>query len=296
MSKIMIIGDIHGRVKNPISRTDDISDVLCDKFRQLKAIAVKEGVTAVISTGDLLDKARVTNEALLLMSSLISAMAVPFHVIVGNHDMIGNTMEGYELSSLNLLARITENLLVLDRPTLVGSAMLHPRHYGDNDYMLDMPKDANCNSNIIICHAMISNSATMFDTILAADIETNADMVICGHNHNKVYYAHDKKIVYNPGALLRLTAATEDRQRQVEIGILNTAKELVLKRIELKISDTFVRTEESATAVKLSDDIVAALNATFEHIKSTSEIMADVLSQSNYSDDVVEKLKEYISA
>jgi len=291
----LIIGDIHGRVKTPISRKDNIEEVLTEKFKQIKKLIDKKNILAVVTTGDLLDKARVSNETLIFMRDLIHSLEIPFLTIVGNHDMIGNSIENHSVSSLALLEEITENLKVLDDVetffTPDGEQVnFFANHYGCESYSIETLSGY----NIIIAHDMITETEQMFDSTCYSDIQTNADLIICGHNHNKL----EKAMIYNPGALLRLSAAKEDREREVEVGILSFAFESIsIEPVFLEIGsvdDVFSISEIEDKQEMLSETMSKILDQKLGEISSIRDILNSVLGSIEYVEEDLEELKKYI--
>lgn len=49
--KALIIGDIHFRLNNPISRKDNIQEAFEDKFNQIKSIIKESDIHYIITTG-----------------------------------------------------------------------------------------------------------------------------------------------------------------------------------------------------------------------------------------------------
>jgi len=54
--KALIMGDVHFRLNNPISRKDNIQEAFEDKFNQIKSIIKESDIHYIITTGDIFDK------------------------------------------------------------------------------------------------------------------------------------------------------------------------------------------------------------------------------------------------
>ena len=289
--KFLLIGDIHARSKTPHARRDNIQEVLADKFSQVGELALKHGVTAVITTGDLFDKARVSNETLLFTSELINKLPVQLITAVGNHDMIGNSNENYKLTSLHILEKITENLRVMNNDYIrFRDLTIFFNRYGNDNFI---KKNNKTGFNILVTHSMITESATMFDSISVQDVKTNYDFILTGHNHSKFLY----KNIYNPGALLRLTAGKEDRKRIIEVGLISIEKEIKLERILLKINpeEEVFDLEQIIKKEKILDAaMIDKLNSVISKISTVQDVFNLVLKNKDYNKDALELLKKYV--
>ena len=291
--KFLLIGDIHARSKTPHARQDNIQEVLANKFSQVEELALKHGVTAVITTGDLFDKARVSNETLLFTSECIAKLPCVIYSIIGNHDMIGNSNENYKLTSLHILEKITENLVLIPATGVrFENVVIYGNNYGNNNFILTGQKVKGV-KDILVTHSMITESATMFDSISVQDVKTNYDFIITGHNHSKFLY----KNIYNPGALLRLTAGKEDRERAVEVGLLTVDVDITLEKILLKISDveeTFDLEQIIKKEKILDAAMIDKLNSVVSNISTVQDVFNLVLKNKDYNKDVIELLKKYV--
>lgn len=283
--KILIVGDVHFRVNSPISRVDDISEVFIEKFKQIAYICEKHHIDNVVITGDIFDKARPTIETMLLAEKCIK-MLPEVWTIVGNHDMIGNTMANFEITGLNVLKKLCNNLHFLsDRPEL-SIENLVGLNYGNNNFNVEYYKDM-----ILVCHSMITDGTSMFESIDANNIETTAKFIIAGHNHNII--CTDK--VYNPGALIRLTSAKDDRERQVEVGILDT-NDLKLKRIRLAIKPMEEVFDISVVKQKekiISQELIESLQKSIENVKTAAELLSEAAKEA--SQEAREKINLYFN-
>ena len=161
--KALIIGDIHFRLNNPISRKDNIQEAFEDKFNQIKSIIKESDIHYIITTGDIFDKAKVTNETLWFAHDLFSSLEIPIISIVGNHDMIGNSINNHKLSSLYLLQKLCKNLILLnDNPIFkIGDTNIIGNNYGNDNFIIE-DIDTTC-KNIILTHSMITEKVQMFD-------------------------------------------------------------------------------------------------------------------------------------
>ncbi len=223
--KILIIGDIHFRIITPVSRLEvDMSNVFIDKFNEIKRIASRYKVDLIVCTGDVFHKARSSKETERLAEKCFRILKdYDIVSIVGNHDMIANTMTDIHLTSISLLEDLKSmsHFRVLPDGIAFQDSSLHIKanHYGNNDFVVDKELKKIYENNIVVTHSMITQGYMPYKTTDTEDVETDFDLLISGHNHRTVYHKDDSKVIYNPGALIRLTSEDKDMIRQVEVGI-----------------------------------------------------------------------------
>lgn len=289
--KMLIIGDIHIRANTPISRKDDIKDVLKDKFFKIRKLIEKEDVDFVLTTGDVLDRSFVGNETLLLAEELINSLKVPIYSICGNHDLKGNTINNYKESSISILERLCSSLIIPMSDSLnFGNIRIYFSHYGNDNFIIENKDDSKY--NIIVAHSMIVDSYCMFEAIDVNSVNTNADLIITGHNHQKFY----KNNVYNAGALLRLSSAKGDMDRKVEVGIFNSDTKQITQ-VELDIAD-YTEVFDVDTANKkqqiLNESVIQELSDIISNVTSTSDIINIVISEEGLTDEEIRDVNSYL--
>lgn len=288
--KFLIIGDIHFRLNNPSARLDNIEEVFRDKFSQINSIIDNENIDYVITTGDLFDKAKVSNETLWFAQELISSLKIPVISIIGNHDMIGNSIANHRNSSLYVLDKLCNNLIITDNITNkeFDDTVFYFNNYGNDNFMLD--KIDKNKYNVIVTHSMITTGYSMFDTIDASSINTNANLIITGHNHQKF---HTDK-VYNAGALIRFSRADGDFNREVEVGILENGK---IKKRLLNIkpyTEVFNMEIEEKKKEILNETVMKELNNVIQKVNSNKDILSMLIDDNKYEEEVLIELKKYI--
>lgn len=294
--RFLLIGDIHFRTNTPRSRNDDIVVAIKSKFAYIEQLISKEKADAVLCTGDIFDISKTTNESLLLAKEMFESLKIPVYSIIGNHDMIGNSIENHERSSLNILKMICSNFYILDNSTnlIVDDVCITARHYGDHSYKV-IP--TNCDYNILISHTMVVDSPTMFESIHVSDVlkETDADFVLVGHNHKKFIDAgpnslHNKSCVYNPGALIRLSIAEGDYDRDIEVGLIDTETK-VFNMFNIPTNKNCFNLEEiEEREAILADAFVDSLNMSIEYIQPVENIVHRIMDEANVRESVRENM------
>lgn len=290
--KFLIVGDIHLRLNTPISRKDNIEEVFRDKFKQLRNIIIDNEIDAVLNSGDLLDKSFVGNETMRFAEEMINSLEIPFIMCLGNHCLKGNSVNNYNTSSISILQKLCDNLIipVNERYIDLEDVRIYLNHYGNDNFIID---DLDTRKqNIILTHSMIVNGETMFDSINLNEVNTNADLLITGHNHCKFH----KGKVYNAGALIRLTSGKGDMDREVEVAILDSDT-MILKKILLNITpqnEAFDVKEIAKKQSILDDYVIQELNKAMSNITSTQDIVNLVIEESNPTKEAIDCLKNYL--
>ncbi len=296
--KLLLIGDVHIRTNTPRSRTDNIVEVLRYKFKQLTEIVNDKSVEAVICTGDIFDIAKTNNESLLLAKELFDGLGVPVYTIIGNHDMIGNSIKNHEMSSLNILEMIAYdfNIINMGNNILKDEVQLIPRHYGDKSYSTSINGLVIDNVyKLLVSHTMVVDAPTMFESVSTKEVfdETDADFVLVGHNHKKFYQRWVNKdmkdcVVYNPGALLRLTIAEGDYNREVEVGLLDTCTNN-LERLILNSNNSFKIDEIEEMTEVISRTLTSFMDVQMSNIRTVEDILLEIAHINNIPENIVNK-------
>lgn len=284
--KFLLIGDIHFRNESPINRKDDIVEVFKDKFKQLKQIIKRNKIDYVLTVGDILDRSVSSVPTINLAEELLSSLEIPVYSILGNHDLVGNVVNGYNKSSIFLLSKLCSNLnIILEEYIDLEDTRIYFNHYGDNNFIIKDKDDSKF--NIVLTHSNIYDGDSMFDSINCRDLITNADFLFTGHIHSKFLYNN----IYNAGSLVRLTRAEGDYNREVEVGILDVNDRVYsLKKYKLNISnyqDVFNAKDIVSIKRELNNKVCEILN---NELQSVDEIIIGL--KNKYKEEVINKFKE----
>lgn len=284
--KFLLIGDIHFRNETPLSRKDDIEEVFKDKFKQLRQVIKKYQINYVLTVGDILDRSVSNVPTINLAEEMLSGLEIPIYSILGNHDLVGNVVNGYNKSSIFLLSKLCSNLnIILEEYIDLEDTRIYFNHYGNNNFIIK-DKD-NSKFNIVLTHSNIYDGDSMFDSINCRDLITNADFLFTGHIHSKFLY----NSIYNAGSLVRLTRAEGDYNREVEVGILEVNDRVYsLKTHKLNISnhkDVFNAKDIVSVKRELNNKVCEVLN---NELQSIDKIIIGL--KNKYKEKVINKFKE----
>lgn len=219
---IVYATDIHLTDRQPVNRTAPVSAGLV-VFSNLLYLA-QERKAALVLGGDLFD---MPNPSYELLSSVIRQLRhfkdVPVFVCRGNHDVNyanmdkacglsvleqtglvtplenGAAINGFYVSAYDYEPRLP---FVLDKETNKWNLNVL---FDNKSYMTDY-------TTVVVAHLPIVTKHVPYDHMLAFDIETDADYLLCGHIHEKFSTVINsnspsgdgKAYVINPGCLFRL--------------------------------------------------------------------------------------------
>lgn len=231
MSKLLLIGDVHYRGTSPRNRKDDYQAAAKNKLLEIFAIAKNKKVDAILQTGDLFDRPEVSITTLLNLKTILEQSPVPIYLTPGNHDIYSYNLSTYNRTSLKLLELLVPQLKVITdpaKPQLIGNTLISFQPYSSEvdvygfGYAIeeDIVKSYPDHYKIKVTHGYCMLNAPVWDRYtLIADCQTNADLVINGHDHkgHGVFKRHDGVIFSNPGALMRKEATTHNAIRSVDV-------------------------------------------------------------------------------
>lgn len=236
--RILHITDTHGTARTPESRTDIYYISFLRKFYELGYVIKKAKVDMVIHTGDLFHSARVSNKFAGYVAEIMKSWNVPIYVVPGNHDIEGYSKDTLEQSTLGLFAKAqVVKLLDRDYPltidcgkgdqqfTIAISGQEYYAHIDEgNPADFEMQQDTK-DLNILCYHGWLTNKPTMAEIkhTEAKDVNTDADIILCGHFHESYEFEIGDTSVYNPGSMMRVERNEYNRKNRPKYGILDIA-------------------------------------------------------------------------
>ncbi len=218
MTKILLTADVHLRTSQYArsSRGDDFSAALMNAFK----VGVREGVEAILISGDLLDSTRPSPKIIATLKQLdIEACKHGLLILVtsGNHDMTDPhwaTIAGVTAQGACGL-RIIDNELV----TLPSGITVYGQPFVNKDKFLAI-RDSLPAADILMFHAMVHELTHGFKSDHAfalADLPTDKYKVIAlGDVHRREYVTVGSCLVGQPGST-ELCEAGEDEKKTVTL-------------------------------------------------------------------------------
>ena len=227
--KIIHITDSHGSMKSPEGRKDVYYATFLRKLYELGYVIRHEKADAVIHTGDLFHTARVADKLAGLTAEIIRSWKVPVYVVPGNHDIEGYSMSTIEHTKLGLLAKAGV-IKILDRisPITVdckdftvaisGQEFYQGIDEGNPDDFM-MQQDA-ADFNILCYHGLLTDHQMPMKHTLASSINTDADVILCGHLHTSFTASVGNTDIYNPGSMMRIERTEYNKNHMPQYGVL----------------------------------------------------------------------------
>lgn len=254
--KFLYFGDRHYSAnKIPPNRLDDFLETTKKKDLEIMEIAKNNDVKAFLQPGDFVNEKDVRGENEFISEivnrwNLLSPNRIPIIGVAGNHDLIGNSIDTLNDTTLGLLNNLgLINLVDKDHPiffitedglkvAITGTS--YHLEQDEKDYVDDyIVKEKLGDIHIHITHGMLSDKDmgklikhTLIDDIL----DTKADITLCGHNHIGFGIKHiNGKYFINIGSVTRYTGDLKEITRKPSIALIDISKSgIKIEEIPLK--------------------------------------------------------------
>jgi len=239
MSKFLYASDLHGRGRNSVNRLGDYFTDWLLKVDECIAIYKQNKCKCWIIGGDIFDSNTVSNSVVDEFVDRIEKNNIYVGVIYGNHDLVNCNIEMSKSTSLAHIIRRSNNFELLDYYEGEDYVMkgINYKHNIEEDIVETGIKFKKTDKyKIAVPHAFICLKKFPFAThVLASDIDTNADLVLCSHFHQDWGIVEVNNTQYlNLGAFGRLSitehkhmpkvAVVDTSAREIDIIELSSAK------------------------------------------------------------------------
>lgn len=245
--KFLYVGDLHERSTPPKNRKDNWEETYTNKILEIREIAKKYDVKAILHGGDFFSKHKYDTEFLakvlnrwghknynekLLEEGVIvgGTNEAPIITPIGNHDLLGSSLKSYEKTSLCFLESIGFVTIANKERPLVFKEDNFTVAITGGHYELDMDEtkepyiinEKQGDYHIHIVHGMLTDHKwpdgvphTTLDEIL----HTQADLTIAGHDHKGFpLVEHEGKLFVNPGSPVRM--GTDEIKRRPKVMLI----------------------------------------------------------------------------
>lgn len=243
--KILFMTDTHITAKAPVSRLDDIQEVIKLKMKEIGVLVNKEKIELIIHGGDMFHRPEVSNKFTGEVAKIIRDYNIPFYVVPGNHDLQGQNEESLPHSKLGLLSNAGVVKILNRKNPLVLNDNGFKISIEGQEYHPDIDKDAikdyevhnkTADFKILAIHSMLLDHEYFKDIphTQIKDVCTQANLVLSGHYHPGFKTKQVNNTLYmNPGSLLRI----EDSNHKPKVIILNFDDgKLSYNEYELKVA------------------------------------------------------------
>jgi len=280
-----VLGDLHLTNHRPVRRIDDYWQTQIEKFEQSLQIVKKCDV--VIQVGDFFDSPYVANRVKATIIELIKKhLTNPIYCIFGQHDISGHSELTFNNSPLAVLqaAGVVE---------LLGSTVTLFPHDGEILHAfgasfgqpIPEPEDQ-AELNLLVTHQMIGDRPLYPGQELQAPKQFLIDnpgfqFIFCGDYHYRFQQTYQKRLIVNPGALVRKSISEWDLAHQPAVMLVDTKTRAVSEHLlnvcpANKVFD-LSRSEEKDTEILLQ--FIEALQAREGTAISWKEVLQDVLQK-----------------
>jgi len=293
--KILIVGDLHLRVRCPRKRTDENFMHTClDKLHQILDIAVEFGCDFIVQAGDFFDSPDPSKELIAEVIEHLRTSSCPVFVIHGQHDLAFHNKNASRRSALRILeaARCLTSLNTI--PEGYGNTNLYGASFGQTP---TPPKNTDV-YNILVAHTMVGNRPLWPGHDLTGPKAYMRkypwfDLYVVGDYHYPFEETCKDKVMINAGAVLRLTSDKRDRTRHPKVVVYDT-KTNEAEDIHLKVlpwETVFDLTEEETDKPQF-DELIDRLRKQGEIGVSFAENLASYLEGRDVEEAVRDLLWE----
>jgi len=248
-----LLGDLHLSRRSPEKRTDsNYFMTLLDKLDQALSVCDQHHCDYILQVGDFFNSPMVGNYVVSTIIRKLNSYRSKFTVcaVAGQHDMVGHSRSTLSNSPIAVLEAANVIRILGAEPYSLNEADVHL--YGAS-FGESVPEPADKCYNVLVTHRMIGNRPLYPGQELEGPRQflrrhTGYDLVVCGDYHYRFIDSYDKKVIINPGALVRKTVSEFDLEHKPAVVIFDTDTrscdviELKVKPIE-EVFD-FAKTEK----------------------------------------------------
>lgn len=253
MIRFLYSTDWHVKGKSPATRTDDYPSTIRTKIIHFFRLGHELGVDAFLAGGDFFDSPYTSAELVTATGKMIEheLRGKKLFGVWGNHDIIGWNPKTVKRTSIGVFQEFSPFFTILDRtPTFfeangtrvkmtgISSYAQLDRHvfeddgetislHRSRDYIIPENKDGVPHLHIV--HGYLSPDPILEDiphTVLNEIRETKAVVTLTGHEH--IGFPVTKLtngLVYNPGALGRVSASHAEMNRMPKFALVTIHKD-----------------------------------------------------------------------
>lgn len=255
--KFLYVGDLHARSTSPKNRKDNWEETYANKILEIREIAKKHNVKAILHGGDFFSKHKYDTEFLakvlnmwghknynekLLEEGVIvgGTNEAPIITPIGNHDLLGSSLKSYEKTSLCFLESIGFVTIANKERPLVFKENDFTVAITGGHYELDMDEtkepylihEKQGDYHIHIVHGMLTDHKWpdgVPHTTLDEVLHTKADLTIAGHDHKGFpLFEHEGKLFVNPGSPVRM--GTDEIKRKPKVMLIEVDEDGIKTR------------------------------------------------------------------
>jgi DNA repair exonuclease SbcCD nuclease subunit len=272
----LLTSDWHIRGDRPICRTDDYANAQWDKIKFILDTA-NEYNCPILIAGDIGHRPHWGDKLLNQTIDLFQRKDVSAIAIVGQHDLPNHRLNKWEEGSVGILNKALGNsnyysfeILRGDFRCFRGRHRIYPSHYSTKLYSpVDLKekslREFHNSRTIALAHQMVIKSQD--DKLWEAQKANHAkgllrkfpcyDLIVCGDNHQSFVVEHERRLLVNPGSIMRMSANQIDFKPRVYLWYAETNEvEAVYLPIEKDVFDTSHLTENKERDTRIESFVV----------------------------------------
>lgn len=209
MTKILFIGDIHGKPRSPLDRLCDYNEDLFKKLEWIRDYCITNKIMTIVHLGDIYDKPEATDEWKNKFIQIWKSYPGTFYSIIGKaHDLFYNNEQSYSKTCLYNL-ELSGVIKVLTSQLKIDDIVLYPlsMHVSEAKRQLQTINDMQIGYNyIFLAHQFYNwdfDPDAGINDIDIKDVPYSSSLIL-GHDHRQ----HETLTVSNcqifrPGSLMR---------------------------------------------------------------------------------------------
>lgn len=232
--KILILGDLHLRVRAPEKRRDkDFLKTCLGKFEQILQIYKKHKCDAMIQPGDFFDSPNPSGELVAAVIELLRRYEPNLYAVHGQHDLSFHSESSMKRSPLRiieaagcltLLSSDFRNPICLSEDTENGGTPAYGASFGQ-----EPPEATEGIYNVLAAHVMCGNKRLWPSQKLTGPrryMKSNPryNLYILGDYHYDFRVQVGDAWAINAGCMLRLTSSRRDLTHKPKVVIFDTNK------------------------------------------------------------------------
>jgi len=247
--RFLVTGDLHYRSENPPARLDNYSEAITAKLLDIKNMAEKFAVNAIIIPGDITDSASISLPTIRRLALVLNKFTCPVLAIPGGHDEFGHNLQTIPRTPYGLLSELSffrclHDATLQQNPVsyygeFVNAILTGHGFNTDTDRDLEqyalpefIPKlkfDIEPTSVFIhVVHGLVMDEdpggIERFTPVSRlAEIPANRQphVLICGHYHFGLKSQRiGRTLIINTGAIARVKAHFRELSRPVQVALL----------------------------------------------------------------------------
>ena len=207
-------------------RVDNYKQTVLNKIRSIYNYASKNNFDFMTFGGDFFHTHKVIDiQIIVTICQILKQFGKPTYVLIGNHDIYGNSLNGFHDSTLNLLCTILPDLFIplLNTVQLDDIIIYGCNTFNDLDYTIEHIEKREDKFKLMLDHHMIYDKGINGTTVIHPKQigQNNLDLILTGHVHNGYpLYTYGNTSYYNPGSFVRTSRDLKDLK--VSMAVVQT--------------------------------------------------------------------------